>query len=902
MSASSSRASMLAVFKQYDADNDGKISRQEFEVVMKRMCDFTCDEIDSLWKGLDANKDGSADYAELCDWLLGAHQDDDRTVYSVDPKHFFDVEGRGCCIKLEEDRAITLGQLSILARFLMFHLLPGCDRRPNWYAVVQHVFRLSTADRGCSFVELLAQDGQPLHWYVTHYWGEPVADTMACLRGHAEDRCGWHAPYWIWACANNKWMEGIGHNACPLSFMQALGKSRGMLFVVDAEAVCFTRVWCMFELFASIGWPNILRQRSGYLNDTYTACGEDGSVVGITDGYLLHDMDTFGSLSSVKKHSREKRFPLSIIHQALALITVQAAQATRMEDKRMLLNSIAGVSDPLHLYDDPPKYHPLYNEINDLLCGHFAMRTLVSVIALEGHKLESHLAALVASKSAAWYLDLSPVAQNLDQVIFNDIVRSIPPSLEQLHLGFAACSVLTEDPMEFNARLVLLTGLTDLKLDVSNCELSHCWLLALAQSLPKSLQRLNMSLGFCPRLTLALVESIARGISNLTSLVDLKLDFHACSDLCDEGVAAIGRALPRSLKRLDMTCSSCENLTDLAAKGLAAGISELTLLANIKLDFTDCFKLSDEGVVALSRSLPSKIDGVDLRFARCKKLTDSAIRDLAAFFVRAAALGELTLHLQQCELLGEAVMATVSKSLPVTLQKLDLNFADTIGQGLTLLGLVELKDLKVDLSGSHFCGLNNAVIGDSVLSRLEKLDLSFERCLEFSTASARCLAIGMRGLTALMDFTLNVTACKNLGDEGVVALGNGLSPTIQQLDMRFGSCNQLSRLGESVAAILEGLTVLVSLSLDFSACTGMDDASLAVVGVSLPPSLHEVQFNLERCPSLTGAAVDGLVARLPALIALSTLRLHGHIFSQLGRNRIFPALHDRAEVVVVCMG
>ena len=37
-------------------------------------------------------------------------------------------------------------------------------------------------------VEYMAEGPQPPEWFVSHWWGEPVSDFLACLEQHALDR------------------------------------------------------------------------------------------------------------------------------------------------------------------------------------------------------------------------------------------------------------------------------------------------------------------------------------------------------------------------------------------------------------------------------------------------------------------------------------------------------------------------------------------------------------------------------------------------------------------------------------------------------------------------------------------------------------------------------------------
>merc|ERR1719487_2171218 len=61
----------------------------------------------------------------------------------------------------------------------------------------------------CSYVDLVAPAGtraQTPNWFVSHWWGEPVLDFIACVEQHAKVRAlkPEDAVYWVCAYANNQ--------------------------------------------------------------------------------------------------------------------------------------------------------------------------------------------------------------------------------------------------------------------------------------------------------------------------------------------------------------------------------------------------------------------------------------------------------------------------------------------------------------------------------------------------------------------------------------------------------------------------------------------------------------------------------------------------------------------------
>ena len=148
-----------------------------------------------------------------------------------------------------------------------------------------YVILPATAEKECSMVELMASEEQPPHYFVSHWWGEPIVDFLRCLRRHAEARrleykVGYHdgeyydpdreedpyhkpipesrrrphpcyvgegvSPrYWVCAHANNQHkLDGeISDDLTQTSFFRAMRLAWGTVSVVDRGAVSYSRIW-----------------------------------------------------------------------------------------------------------------------------------------------------------------------------------------------------------------------------------------------------------------------------------------------------------------------------------------------------------------------------------------------------------------------------------------------------------------------------------------------------------------------------------------------------------------------------------------------------------------------------------------------------------------------------------
>ena len=77
------------------------------------------------------------------------------------------------------------------------------------YDVVKFLVEPATKQSQSSYVELVAPAGtraQTPKWFVSHWWGEPVLDFIACVEQHAKVRAlkPEDAVYWVCAYANNQ--------------------------------------------------------------------------------------------------------------------------------------------------------------------------------------------------------------------------------------------------------------------------------------------------------------------------------------------------------------------------------------------------------------------------------------------------------------------------------------------------------------------------------------------------------------------------------------------------------------------------------------------------------------------------------------------------------------------------
>jgi len=211
-----------------------------------------------------------------------------------------------------------------------------------------------------------------------------------------------------------------------------------MVSVVDAAGVCFSRVWCVFEVFTAL--VGELKQDFKY--DVYTAVehdifGHHRHVVGLTDGcaYTNHDMGN--QKKGVPefpgyKQMREAKFPVSMLPKAV-MLQLEKGQASVESDRKHILNTIVQRSkDDLDL--EPLETHAAYEEVNGLLRSRFAVATLKYGLTQEGEVFEAYLHALSKARMKFLKVDFNFYG-DLPREKHEQIVNALPADVELLDMG-----------------------------------------------------------------------------------------------------------------------------------------------------------------------------------------------------------------------------------------------------------------------------------------------------------------------------------------------------------------------------------------------------------------------------------------------------------------------------------
>eukprot|EP00913_Durusdinium_trenchii_P029355 g27520.t1 len=349
------------------------------------------------------------------------------------------------------------------------------ERAKDEYDVVHHFVRPLTAQKRCSYVELIADGPQPAQWFVSHWWGEPVLQFTACVEKHAAHRglAEKAAAYWVCAYANNQEC-----NRFVVGIYWLWITSAGTLSIVDAEARVYSRIWCDYEVYVTL---EKAKSRS-HLYDIYTF--QEGQAIGITDGVAKIDQKGASWWWEDRKYQREKNFPLLLAKEAMK-IQVQHGEATVASDRQRILNAIVGAKEQ---DAEPPLEHSHYDAVNATLHARFALATWKLTLE-HGLSVEHYARVLAASHLTRMSLSFRSRRYVTDEML-KTLASAMPKTLKELSLVMTSCPGISD------ALVLKDLPLERLHLDLAkNEQLSDGGVEVLCSQLPRGLRHLWFSIG-----------------------------------------------------------------------------------------------------------------------------------------------------------------------------------------------------------------------------------------------------------------------------------------------------------------------------------------------------------------------------------------------------------------------
>lgn len=241
--------------------------------------------------------------------------------------------------------------------------------------------------------------------------------------------------------------------------------------------------------------------------------------------------------------------------------------------------------------------------------------------------------------------------------------------LQELVLSWSFSETITDDGLAALAA-VLSPSLLRLDLDMQKCGIGDTGLSTLALRLPRGLQQLRLGCFPLPKLGDAGVQALAEDLP--PELRELSLDFSDCPQIGDAGLIALGANLPAKLEALDLRLFNNTKIGLPGFVGLAKGLSDLAMLSGLRLVLRFCANLCDAGLAEIGKSLPKRLRILDLDMTVCEKVGDAGLQGLSKGLQGLCALYCLQLQLGHCQI-GDPGLAALGRNLPEGLQELQLS-------------------------------------------------------------------------------------------------------------------------------------------------------------------------------------------------------------------------------------
>lgn len=700
----------------------------------------------------------------------------------------------GCSIPLIQHRGITLRQLQkVLASAKRLFKQSVCEdeagdrivaQNANLYHIVHWIVKPQTQTSLVSYVELIADGVQRPEWFVSHWWGECHQSFISCLNRHFIDRglLEDHA-YWVCAYAINQWTiaEDLGKDLELSSFMKAMKVSRGIVSVIDQRAVCYSRIWCCFEVWAALVYFGF---QCDHMYDIYTHNGDN--VVGITDGAAAVDFSAGPGNATYNKAVRERTFPPKLVLRALS-IEVEQAEASSEEDKARILEVVtAGVEGEGK------------SPVNNLIHGRFA--------------------------AAGWRRALE---LGMAKGIFQSALSN--SRLRKLSFSFYGCPEMTD-----GALAALLQALPN-TLEVLILDLCSCGNLLLAEfrdvfavalgRLSHQLQRFDLALGKCPTPFDEGIGALIQGLNVLQpakcceeKLQNVFQDATETNSIEGEWIEARrGRREKHSPeKNLETAHDQSDTLQLPLTKDNVAehdgevdgdDASEWTMVCRRKpnVAHTDPPKTlsrrgSKESVAASSRNqgrrgnTPQDVSpstGLGAKTTNRRSTGGASMNSLIDANLASAAPENNLAD-------GRSDRASAMRALSLRLERCGgLSACTAESLGCALFGMQVLQVIHVDFTGCECLSDSDVdVIARGLpVNTIEEMTLVFARCVQLGPLALGFLANALAEANALRRLQLNFSGCSRVSSEAALRMVGKLPLSLQDVTLHFRTCPHVGSQG-----------------------------------------------------------------------------------------------------------
>ena len=357
------------------------------------------------------------------------------------------------------------------------------------------------------------------------------------------------------------------------------------------------------------------------------------------------------------------------------------------------------------------------------------------------------------------------------------------------------------------------------------------------------------------------LKQIACGLKGMMMLRFIKLDLRSCSKITIEGVSNLCGGLKHFHNLHTFNLNLCDaKLENRNMKQLSLCLNNNPRLAFLSLDFSNCTKITDEGLAFLQLIRLISLRSLHLCFRRCTGLSPDAFQNGTLSLKHFILLNELKINLFGCSNLEYTSIKSISEELRhlPSLSSLYLNLDDYIklsNQGIVALSK-GLSDLRSLLELHLFVGSYN-----------------------MTDTSLGTLSDALKCLSQLSRMTLHLTYCKNMTDTGIERLSDGIKhlKNLHHLSLLLDICHSIT--SEGVGALLTGLrdnSKLSVLEISLKDKNVTDDRLLESIARDVPTylSLTCIDFRFVDCYKVSNKGLLGLSLGLRSCEKLSNLTLN----------------------------
>eukprot|EP00451_Oxyrrhis_marina_P014668 CAMPEP_0204309536 /NCGR_PEP_ID=MMETSP0469-20131031/1150_1 /ASSEMBLY_ACC=CAM_ASM_000384 /TAXON_ID=2969 /ORGANISM="Oxyrrhis marina" /LENGTH=589 /DNA_ID=CAMNT_0051289169 /DNA_START=297 /DNA_END=2066 /DNA_ORIENTATION=+ len=484
------------------------------------------------------------------------------------------------------------------------------ENSARWWRYVRGTAKGCRGKFTGSLAEMLCCEHRKPHWFVSHWWGEPVLDFVMCLKEHCDtfklDAA--EVLYWVCAYANNQTRitHELGTEGPLLSpFFKALELAQGAVLVLDSGTEVVRRMWCGFENVV------IARQQKPVVLVTFVdGCGT-ALAVKPTPADVAKANSYYPARPAPHHHAqRQKGFPLESL-QTMLVTRLQTAQTALPEDRVMITETVQ-------------------QELGGFEAANSQMRLLAAenLAAKGGYLGETVVRELGA---AVRPFNLTCRAAEFEEAV------------ERYNLSLRRCARLyvTRGPTSPSGAL---QGLDDTKAAcigdmlgdaahlavlrlAGGSDVGNIGMIAISDALRTLLQLQQISLYLNrTKVTDGGAIAIGNGLRGLEQLQQITLQFIG-TQVADGGAVAIGSALQhlKQLRQITLVFEDTQ-VADGGAIAIGNGLQHLKQLQQITLRF-ESTKVADGGAIAIGTALQQlkQLQQIVLSFWRTQVADGGAI-------------------------------------------------------------------------------------------------------------------------------------------------------------------------------------------------------------------------------------------------------------------------------------